>query len=114
MPSTPKSALVHHIVDPVGHRFPIGKPDKVRHIHTGFFPFCLPFPSIVLEMAKQFFLLAIDRDDRIALRFELLALPIDVLKLSIAIGMSFPFDRFLGFPATKTAAGAAVLPRLTS
>src|SRR5260370_40203448 len=77
-----------------GHRFAVGQRKKVVDIHTGIFSFGLPFCSVVLEGAKQFFFLAIHRNDRITLLLKLLTLAVDVLKLSISIEMRGPFDGF--------------------
>jgi hypothetical protein len=95
MPSTPKPTLVHQIIDPVGHSFPIRQGEEVIHIHAGIFPFCLPFSTIVLEVPKQFLLFTVNGNLRIPFLLELIALLIDMLKLSIAVWVLFSFDRLL-------------------
>src|SRR5437868_1053724 len=96
-----KTSLVHQIVNPVGHGFPISERDKVIDIHTGILSFCLPFPPIIFEVAKQFFLFTIHRDLRVPLLFELLDLLVDMLKLGIAVGVLLTFDRLLVGPKRK-------------
>src|SRR6266567_3466051 len=55
-----KAAVVNQIIHPVGESFAIGKGKKVIHIHLGLLPFGLPLPSMVLKVAQQFLLLAVD------------------------------------------------------
>lgn len=82
-----ESALVDRVIDSIGQRFAISEGQKVIHIDAGLLSFGLPLPSVVLEGAKQFLLLAIHRDDGMDLLFKLLACAIDVGKLRIPIRM---------------------------
>src|SRR5512135_1751483 len=53
-----------------------------------------PGPPWVLEGPDQFFLLGIDRNDRLSLCQSRLYLPVDMFKLSVTIRMMSPFQRF--------------------
>src|SRR6266487_4131544 len=60
--------------------------------------FRLPLPPIVFEVADQFLLLAIHRDNRITRGFKLLALLLDVPKLGITVRVATPLNGFLVRP----------------
>src|SRR6266540_5289475 len=51
----------------------------------------LPFASVVLEVADQFLLLRVDRDDRIEAREKRRRLRVDVLELRVPIDVLFSF-----------------------
>jgi hypothetical protein len=53
-----------------------------------------PFAARILEIAHQFLLFRIDRDDRLAVRQEAASLFADVFKLSIPIHMLASFVDF--------------------
>lgn len=58
-----KASVVDQVVDSIRDRFAISQREKVIHIHLRVLSFGLPFSPVVLKMAKQFLLLAVNRDD---------------------------------------------------
>jgi hypothetical protein len=54
--------------------------------------FATPFPAVVLEIAYQFLLFRINRNDRIGRRQKCLGLRIDVLKLRVPIDVPAAFS----------------------
>ncbi len=86
---------MHQIIDPIRDGFAIGERAVVVDVHLRLVPFRLPFASLVLECAQQFFLLTVHRDRRRLFLLELLAQGIDMPKLLIAVGMRRAFHRFL-------------------
>src|SRR5258708_2643669 len=70
MPSTPEAAVVDHIVNPVGNRFPVGDGAVIIHIDGRVLPFGLPFSAVVLEVPNQLLLLTIHGNHRLAGCFE--------------------------------------------
>src|SRR6266699_3355784 len=87
-----KSTLVNQIIHPIRDGLAIGQRKKIIDVHIGLLSFGLPFSPVVLKIAKQFLLLAIDRDDRGTFLLKLLARAIDVSKLSIPIHVRFPLN----------------------
>jgi hypothetical protein len=79
--------MMGQVGDSIRNSFAIGKGKKIRDIHVRCSPFCWPFGSMVLEIARQFLVLTVDRNDGVALLLERLALRIDLLELSIPGGM---------------------------
>ena len=51
------------------------------------------FATAILEVANEFLLLGIDRDDRLARSLERFDFGIDVLELSVTVGMAGAFAR---------------------
>jgi hypothetical protein len=109
-----KAAFVDQVVDPLRDRFAISQRQKVRHIDLGVLSFGLPFSPVVLKIATQFFLLAVNRDERSASLFKLLARVVDRGKLGIPIRMRFPLDRLRGFHVTRSLVRGAPPPGQTS
>ncbi len=87
--------IVHQVIDPIGDGLAICYRKKVIDIDFGGFPCGLPLGPVVLELAEQLLLLAVHRNDRVALLLKHLACGMDVLKLRIAVGMRGPFNVFL-------------------
>jgi hypothetical protein len=79
------------IVDPVRDRFPVLRDEEIVHPHRRGLPFRPPLATGVLEVADQFLLLRVDRDDRLGRRLEPPDLLVDVPELGVAIGMGRPF-----------------------
>src|SRR5208337_1684620 len=76
-----------NVVDAIGNGFAQFLVDEVMHIHfirTSFRPIVA---ARVLVVADQLFLLGIDRDDRLAGGLEGHGLLVDVLELSVTVGM---------------------------
>src|SRR5258708_39362513 len=85
IPSPPEATVVYQVIDAIRDSFPIGKREIIIHLDDRLLPFGLPFLSVVLEVADQFFLLAIDGNDW--LPFGCVSFPdaIDVLKLGVPV-----------------------------
>jgi hypothetical protein len=62
-------------------------PDRLRP------PLGAQFAATILEVANKFLLLGVDRDDRLASSLERLNFGIDVLELSVAVGVAGAFAR---------------------
>src|SRR5258708_4896640 len=90
-----KTLIMDQIVDSIRNSFAISKGKKIVDIHFRFFPFGLPFGSIVLEIANQLLFLTVDRNDGVALLLKRFALRLDLLKLGVSVGMRSSFDVFL-------------------
>lgn len=90
-----KAPLVNQIGDPIGDSLAIGQGQNIIHIDIGLLSFGLPFPSPILNIARQFLFLAIDRDDRMAVLLKRFAGAVDMVKLSIPIRMRRPLMLFL-------------------
>src|SRR6266516_1268128 len=90
-----KALLVDQVIHPRRDSFPVSKREVVRDVDGRLFSSRLPLSPIVLEIADQFLLLAIHRDNRIACRFKLLALLLDVPKLAITVRMRTALNAFL-------------------
>jgi len=59
------------------------------------FPFWLPFTAVILKVTDQFFFLAINGYDGVAVLFKCFAGCVDVLKLQIAVRVRDAFDVLL-------------------
>ena len=94
-PHIDEATVVDQVIDAIRDGFPIRKREVIIDIDGRFLPFGLPFPPVVLELANQLFLLAIDGNDW--LPFGCISFPgaIDVLKLGVPVGMRRPSILFL-------------------
>ena len=93
-----KALILDEVIYAIRHGFAIGQPQVVVDVDRALCSFGLPFPPVVLEVSKQFLLLAIHGDDRITGRFKLLALLLDVPKLGITVRMATALNAFLVRP----------------
>ena len=85
------------IVDPTRHGLGNVRIGEIMDIDRHRLSFRLPFLPGICVVSDQFFLLGIDRYDGPTSAQERLALALDVAKLSIPIGVLFPFFG-LGIP----------------
>src|SRR5713101_4965644 len=86
-------------------------------MHIDFFGFALgsPFAARILEIADQFLLFRIDRDDRLAVLQKTASLFVDVFKLSIPVHMLASFVDFpVGLSPTMQLPQAERRPQLPS
>jgi len=83
-----------HIVDPVRDGLADRVPGKVVHAHRLRRPGRLPFLARILEIADQFLLLRIDRDDRLLAPQQRRRRRVDVLELRVATRMRGPLAPF--------------------
>src|ERR1700737_1478452 len=84
--------IVAHIIDPIGNRL---APFLIRKImNQGLFRsgFGAPLLAVVAEVSHPFLLFIFHRNDWATPFEEPLGLSIDMLKLSVAIGVIAPFD----------------------
>lgn len=95
LPHVDKATVAQDIIDPVRNGFAVREAEKVVDIDRNRVSRWLPLPSVVLERPDQFFLLAIDRDDRRSLSLSRRTLLRDVRELGIALGMTGPFQDLL-------------------
>src|SRR6476620_10317894 len=88
------TGVVVDVINAVWHRaFQLGI-NEVMHIDLFGSTFGSPFAARILEIAHQFLLFRIDRDDRLAVRQEAASLFADVFKLSIPVQMLASFVDF--------------------
>jgi len=83
--------IVGDVVDPVRHGAAQPGIDEVVNLDRFGPAGGTPGPAIVLEIAHQFLLLRIDRDDRLARCQERLGLGVDIAKLRVAIDVVAAF-----------------------
>ena len=93
-----KALILDQIIHAIRDGFPSGQRQVVVDVDRPLFSFRLPLPPIVFEVADQFLLLAIHRDNRITRGFKLLALLLDVPKLGITVRVATPLNGFLVRP----------------
>ena len=67
----------------------------------------LPLPAAVLEVADQFLLLGVHRDDRLAPPLERSDLAVDVLELGVAVGVRAALPWSCGWPGGCSPVGRA-------
>ena len=65
--------------------------DEVMHSHLLRISLRTHFPPAILEVAHQLLLLRVDRNHRLLISEATLDLPIDVLKLSVAVRVTVAF-----------------------
>src|SRR5439155_20537062 len=115
MPSTPKSPVMHQIIDAIGNSFPISNREVIIHIDGRVLSLGLPFLPIVLEISHQLFLLTIDGNHWIPLCFKSFPSAIDLLKLGVSVCMRCSLDRLLvGFEGKPKVFYHAADGRLTN
>src|SRR6266516_162630 len=90
-----KPTVVDQIINPIRDGTACSQGHKVIDIDRGMLSFGLPLSPSIFKIAKQFLLLAVHRNDRMAFLFKLLAGAVDIPKLCIAIWMRGAFDTFL-------------------
>ena len=88
---TDPSDIVGDVIDAVRHGTAQLGIDEVMNVDQFGLAFGTPFPAVVLEIAHQFLLFRVDRDDRLVRRQERLGLRVDVLKLRVAIDVLAAF-----------------------
>ena len=84
--------IVVDVVDAVRHGAAQLGIDEVMNVDELGPAFAAPFPAVVLEIAHQFLLFRVDRDDRLVRRQERRGLRVDVLKLRVAIDVLAAFS----------------------
>src|SRR3954465_391114 len=97
-----EAGVVDDVIDAVRSRLAISQVDEVVHVDNSVFPLRLPLPAVVLEIADEFLLLAIDGDNRIASPFESFAGLFDVAELEVAVRMRHPPRCFSCWPSERT------------
>ena len=84
--------IVGDVVDAVRHGAAQLAIDEIMNIDAFRCSFGLPFPAVVLEIAHQFLLFRIHRNDGFVRRQERRGLRVDVLKLRVAIDVLAAFS----------------------
>src|SRR2546425_122697 len=99
------SDIVADVIDAVWNSATQLGIDKIMNIDQFWRGFWPPLPAIVLEIAHQFLLFRVNRNDRFIRNQERLGLRIDVLKLGVTIDVLVSFARFaVGLQAITHAA----------
>src|SRR5918999_1340 len=84
-PNVDVSLIIPDVIDAVGRRFAELLIRKVVHVDLYWFSFGKPQPPVILVVADEFFLLGINRDNRVA-RFKQLRRSLaDRLKLRVPV-----------------------------
>src|SRR5215475_2841809 len=91
-PNTNPTLVLCDIIDTVGDGLPELFIHKVVNTYFHGLAFRLPFSSAVFEVADQFFLFGIDRNNRLTALLDSTHSRVDMLKLRIPIRMSRPFS----------------------
>ena len=86
------SDIVGDVVDAVGNGTAQLGIDEIMNVDEFGRSFSAPFPAIVLEIAHQFLLFRINRDDRFVRSQKRLGLRVDVLKLGVTIDVLVAFS----------------------
>ena len=92
-PHADPALVVGHVVDSVRDRLAQFLILEVVDANFLRLAFGMPFATAVLEIPHQFLLFRVDRDHRLPTLLEARRLGVDVLELSIAIGMLVAFAR---------------------
>ena len=91
-PHVHPASIGGHVVHPVRHRLAQVLVSEVVHIHRARRPRGLPLRPAIGEVADQFLLLRVHRDDRVARRLERRHLRVDVPELCIPVRVLLSLD----------------------
>src|SRR5581483_7312372 len=92
-PDTDETGVGGHIVHPIGHHLAELLVLEVMDVHPPWIAFRAIVASAILEVADQFPLLGVDRDDRLSLRLRGNDFRVDVVELGVSVGMFRAFIR---------------------